>query len=75
MKNYLLTSLFVFLTILVFAQAPDLPKGETFQSMQYLDVNGKRMEFFTEVGTVQLRDENDHPIALSGFTYYKKKEL
>lgn len=73
MKNCLLTSLFVLITISVFAQESDLPKGETFESTQYLEIGGKRMEFATEVGTIQLRDENDHPIALSGFTYYKKK--
>ncbi|TXC76907.1 S10 family peptidase [Luteibaculum oceani] len=48
-------------------------KGEIFHSQQTLTINGKRISLKTETGTVQLRDENDEPIALFGFTYYQKQ--
>ena len=49
----------------------DLPLGETFLSTQSVTINGKTITLDTETGTVQLRDENDKPIALFGFTHYK----
>lgn len=76
MKNYLLTSLFILFTFISFAQekseSKELPIGETFISTQSVTINGKKINLDAETGTVQLRDENDKPIALFGFTHYKK---
>lgn len=75
MKNYILSSLVILLTLSLVAQdksKAQLPKGEIFTSTQLVTINGKTITLATETGTVQLRDENDKPIALFGFTYYKK---
>jgi carboxypeptidase C (cathepsin A) len=77
MKTNLLTSLFIlFFALVSFAQekseSKELPKGEIFTSKQSVTINGKIINLDAETGTVQLRDENDKPIALFGFTHYKK---
>ena len=80
MKNQLLTALFILLTVAIFSQEkPEekpiekaIPNGEIFTSTQSVTINGKIINLDTETGTVQLRDENDKPIALFGFTHYKK---
>ncbi len=48
-----------------------MPQGEIFTSVQSVEIGGSTLDFDTETGTIQLRDENDEPIALFGFTYYK----
>lgn len=76
MKNHLISSLFILCTLAVFAQEKpeekELPKGEQFTSTQSVRINGANINLSAETGTVQLRDENDKPIALFGFTHYKK---
>ena len=76
MKNYLFTAVFVFFTLASLAQeTPEekkLPKGELFTSTQSVIINNKTINLDAETGTVQLREENDKPIALFGFTHYKK---
>ncbi len=77
MKNQLSTALCVLFTLAALAQEkPDvkkeIPKGEVFSATQSVTINGKTIALSTETGTVQLRDENDEPIALFGFTHYKK---
>ena len=76
MKNYLFTALFILFTLTSFSQEQtekkELPLGEIFTSTQSVSINGKTINLDTETGTVQLRDENDKPIALFGFTHYKK---
>ncbi|MFY0627618.1 MAG: carboxypeptidase [Reichenbachiella sp.] len=76
MKYYLLTTLFILFTLVSFAQekseSKELPLGETYTSKQSVTINGKTVNLDAETGTVQLRDENDKPIALFGFTHYKK---
>ena len=49
-----------------------IPNAEVFTSTQTVNIKGKIINLATETGTVQLRDENDKPIALFGFTHYKK---
>ncbi len=78
MKKLTLSGLFLFVcTITLFSQEKEESKREylpeTFTSTQYVTIGGERIELATETGTVILRDENDNPIALSGFTYYEKK--
>ncbi len=53
---------------------PAIPSGEIFTSTQTVTINGQTINLATEVGTVQLRDENDKPIALFGFTHYQKTD-
>jgi carboxypeptidase C (cathepsin A) len=76
MKNYLFTALFILFTLTSYAQEKtekkELPLGEIFTSTQSVSINGRTINLDTETGTVQLRDENDKPIALFGFTHYKK---
>ena len=76
MKNQLLTTMFILFALVSFSQEKAiekvLPKGEIFTSSQSVTINGKTINLDTETGTLQLRDENDKPIALFGFTHYKK---
>jgi carboxypeptidase C (cathepsin A) len=76
MKTNLLTCLFLLFSLVSFSQekseSKKLPKGEIFASKQAVTINGKTINLDAETGTVQLRDENDKPIALFGFTHYKK---
>jgi carboxypeptidase C (cathepsin A) len=76
MKKLFLTPLLMLFFLVPFAQANSelqgLPKGEIFTSKQSVIINGKKINLDAETGTVQLRDENDKPIALMGFTHYKK---
>ena len=75
MKNQICTALFILSTLTSFAQEKpekELPKGELFTSTHSVTINGKTIALSAETGTVQLRDENDKPIALFGFTHYKK---
>jgi carboxypeptidase C (cathepsin A) len=77
MKNLLCFTLFILFTFTAFAQEKsevkkEVPKGEVFTSTQSVTINGKTIALSAETGTVQLRDENDEPIALFGFTHYKK---
>ncbi|WP_242158726.1 S10 family peptidase [Aestuariivivens sediminis] len=79
MNNQILIYLFILINLVSIAQEKkpekkEIPKGEIFTSTQTVTISGKRIELATEVGTVQLRDENDKPIALFGFTHYKKKD-
>lgn len=53
-------------------EAKPLPEAETFTSSHTLTIGKQSIPLTAETGTVQLRDENDNPIALFGFTHYKK---
>ncbi|MEM6768294.1 MAG: carboxypeptidase [Bacteroidota bacterium] len=76
-KTTLVGILFFCFSISVFSQEKEekkeIPQGEMFSSTQSVTIKGRKLDFHTEAGTVQLRDENDQPIALFGFTYYKKE--
>lgn len=78
MKPLMLTVLFVLFVIGSFAQEKSepiaLPQGETFSSNHSVMIDGKRISLEAETGTIQLRDEFDHPIALMGFTHYRKTD-
>lgn len=78
MKNHG-TSLFILLiSLAVFSQdqnktePKELPLGEIFTSTHSVTIDGKTINLEAETGTVHLRDENDKPIALFGFTHYRK---
>jgi carboxypeptidase C (cathepsin A) len=78
MKNELCTAFFIFFSVVSFAQEKsedkEIPKAEIFNSTQTVTINDQTITLDTETGTVQLRDENDKPIALFGFTHYKKTD-
>jgi len=48
------------------------PKGEVATSKGSLHIDGKVLNYTIEAGTLQLRDEENDPIALFGFTAYFK---
>lgn len=78
MKKHLCTLAILLISITIFAQEdkkPEsivIPDAEVFSSTQTVTIQGKTINLYAETGTVQLRDENDKPIALFGFTHYKK---
>ena len=76
MKNQICVAVFILFTITLFSQEKseekELPEGEIFISSQSVTIDGKIINLDAETGTLQLRDENDKPIALFGFTHYKQ---
>lgn len=54
------------------APSNPIPEAEVFTSQQSVTIDGKKIDLETLAGTVQLRDENNKPIALFGFTSYTK---
>ena len=77
MKKFTLAFVLTLLMFPSFAQEKkmepkEIPDGEIFTSTQSVTINGKTISLAAETGTVQLRDENDKPIALFGFTHYRK---
>ncbi|EOZ96963.1 Carboxypeptidase-related protein [Indibacter alkaliphilus LW1] len=75
-------NLFIFLFILGFSLAnaqekesnKDIPEAQVFTSTQTVRVNGTTHSLKTRAGTMLLRDENNEPIALHGFTAYFKED-
>lgn len=73
--------LLVFLFISGFALAQEkkeespapLPKAQVFESKQSVTIDGKVISLNTKAGTMELKDENNKPIALFGFTAYFKE--
>lgn len=51
-----------------------MPQAEVFVSTQTVKINGITHTLKTRAGTLQLRDENNEPIALHGFTAYFKED-
>lgn len=52
---------------------PELPKAQVFDSKQSVVIDGKTISVNAKAGTMQLKDENNKPIALFGFTAYFKE--
>lgn len=76
MKKTLLILLFACMTAL-YAQeqtpqkeTPPIPEPEVSTTQQSLRINGKTLPLTAKAGTMLLRDENNEPIALFGFTSY-----
>lgn len=70
---------FLFVSGFAFAQekketttAP-LPKAQVFDSKQTVTIDGKVINLNAKAGTMELKDENNRPIALFGFTAYFKE--
>lgn len=70
---------FLFVSNLAFAQEKKetiptiLPKAQVFDSKQSVTIDGKVISLNAKAGTMELRDENNKPIALFGFTAYFKE--
>lgn len=70
---------FLFISSIAFAQekketsAAPLPKAQVFDSKQSVTIEGKVISLNAKAGTMELRDENNKPIALFGFTAYFKE--
>jgi carboxypeptidase C (cathepsin A) len=69
-----------FLTInLSFAQQKEAaikatdPKAQVFESKHSVTIDGKTINLNAKAGTMELKDENNKPIALFGFTAYFKE--
>ena len=73
-QHLISASLFFFSFILV-AQEEEktAPQAEVFKSIQTLKLGNQNLKFNTLAGTMELRDEQNKPIALHGFTAYFKE--
>ncbi|MCB0688233.1 MAG: hypothetical protein KDC53_16965 [Saprospiraceae bacterium] len=67
-------------TVLILAQGeekkdakPEVLPAQTFESKQSVTIDGKTISLKTIAGTTQLRDIDNKPIALFGFTAYFKE--
>jgi carboxypeptidase C (cathepsin A) len=49
------------------------PKAQVFESKQSVTIDGKTINLNAKAGTMELKDENNKPIALFGFTAYFKE--
>jgi len=73
--------LLIFLFLGNFAQAQDKkenasapqPIAQVFESKQSVTIDGKTINLNAKAGTMELRDENNRPIAVFGFTAYFKE--
>lgn len=70
---------FLFVSSFVLAQekketsSTPLPKAQIFESKQTVTIEGKVINLNAKAGTMELKDENNRPIALYGFTAYFKE--
>ncbi len=53
-------------------EAPKMPEAEVSTTKQSTRINGQTINYTAKAGTMKLRDENNEPIALFGFTSYVK---
>lgn len=80
MKKSLLLLFVVFLSLTSWAQPEankeekkPIQEGEVSTTQQSVKINGVTIPLTAKAGTMQLRDENNNPIALFGFTSYTKE--
>lgn len=52
-----------------------IPEAKTFTSDQNVRIDGNTIELEATAGTMKLRDKNNNPIALFGYTSYIKKDV
>ena len=73
-KNYLVLCLTMNLALAVAQKVPkNLPNAEVATSYQQVDIDGKTVQLIAKAGTYKLRDENNNPLALFGYTSYIKE--
>jgi carboxypeptidase C (cathepsin A) len=80
--KYISTLLVVCVCLIGIAQTPatkeeskPTPDGEVSTTQQTVKINGVTIPLTAKAGTLQLRDENNNPIALFGFTSYTKDAI
>ena len=75
MKNYIFSYLALNLTLAVAQELPShLPNAEVAtSSYQQVEIDEKTIQLITKAGTYKLRDENNNPLALFGYTSYIKE--
>jgi carboxypeptidase C (cathepsin A) len=78
MKKLLLIPL-LFFTLSLLAQEeekthPPIPEPQVSTTQQNVQINGKTIALTAKAGTQLLRDENNEPIALFGFTSYTQND-
>ncbi len=79
MKNLIISSIIVLAVFTCYGQesqqksSDPIPEGEISITDQQVSINGQTIELSAHAGTMQLRDENNEPIALFGHTAYFKK--
>lgn len=73
----ILLLLFLFLCFTAIASAQEsssektgIPEGDVSVTQQSVTINGERIQLTARAGTLQLRNENNEPVALFGFTSY-----
>lgn len=54
------------------AATDTLPKATVSTTIQSVTINGAQLFLTAQAGTFKVRDENNDPLALMGFTYYTK---
>ncbi len=75
----LLPILFLFFAAIATGQesssdTANIPEAEVSLTQQSVTINGERIGLTARAGTLQLRDENNKPVALFGFTSYTKDD-
>lgn len=81
MKNSFPVFVFLLITTALFSQNDQsknqpaaMPEALVFETEQSVTISGEAIDLLARAGTMQLRDENNKPIALFGFTYYHKRD-
>lgn len=78
MKTWILAFLLIASGVSLAQEKPvsesNLPQAQVFESKQSVTIDGKVINLQAKAGTFQLKDENNKPIALFGFTAYFKEE-
>ena len=74
MKIFLTLSLSLTLSLVMSQKAPlNLPDAEVATSHQQVEIDGKTIQLVAQAGTYKLRDEENKPLALFGYTSYIKE--
>jgi carboxypeptidase C (cathepsin A) len=74
MKIFLTLSLSLTLSLVMSQEAPlNLPDAEVATSYQQVEIDGKTIQLVAQAGTYKLRDEENKPLALFGYTSYIKE--
>ena len=74
MKIFLTLSLSLTLSLVMSQEAPlNLPDAEVATSYQQVEIDGKTIQLIAQAGTYKLRDEENKPLALFGYTSYIKE--
>ena len=74
MKIFSTLGLSLTLSLVMSQEAPlNLPDAEVATSHQQVEIDGKTIQLIAQAGTYKLRDEENKPLALFGYTSYIKE--